>query len=358
MKKIFQLLLIMILLASTIMITNGATNEPSNAYVVNSIKYMSNITGTIMNSIKIDSVTPLYDINNNINAYCIDFTHKSNGQQGYIILSNIEGDEPILEYSEDSNSGIGTIKLNKTEKFVYISAGTVYKYNQETLISVFDGTEISQEAVEEFKKTYEIELTNDSTKAKKLKEMLQNSNIDVDLSNSFMLAASTNKIISGVADYGWYKGCAPTSAAMVLNYHFPTTLPTGNTLIEELAVEMSTNSSGGTSISNIPVGISNVVSNHGLYINTYNDGAGRSSSTFTEFQSEINSYNPVIVNLIGSTATSGSYPNGFGNHSMAGVGYSTYGSQYLIVHTTGREGNVYINFDSVSLGTNYWTYVK
>jgi len=91
----------------------------------------------------------------------------------------------------------------------------------------------------------------------------------------------------------------------------PTTLPSGNTLIDECAVTEKTDSKGGTLRSNIPSGVQQVGQNHGLYI----------------------------------------------TGSLDGVGYSTYYGNYLIVHDTGVDVDVYVNYDSSSLGTNQWVYI-
>ncbi|AET70954.1 hypothetical protein Desor_5581 [Desulfosporosinus orientis DSM 765] len=63
--------------------------------------------------------------------------------------------------------------------------------------------------------------------------------------------------------------------------------------------------------------------------------------------------------LIEDLATAPSYPDGFGNHSMACIGYSTSGtSPYMVVRDTGCDGSVYVSYDSSVVGTVQGAYVR
>ncbi|MCO1601593.1 C39 family peptidase [Desulfosporosinus nitroreducens] len=172
--------------------------------------------------------------------------------------------------------------------------------------------------------------------------------------------AVTKRILK-VPDYKWYKGCTPTSAAMVLRFSYEDLLEdiTTKTLIEDLATAMKTNSSGGTRVYDINLGIIEAISN-------YEDGAnGRLycetdySTTFAELKTQINGRFPFLVTVLNCTATSPAYPDGFGNHTMACVGYNISGtSSYMVVHDTSVGGNVYVNYDGSVVGIVTGTYVR
>ncbi len=161
--------------------------------------------------------------------------------------------------------------------------------------------------------------------------------------------------VSGVPDYGWYRGCAPTAAGNALGYWhysgFPN-LPTSNLLIDELAAAMGTDSSGWTYWVNVAPGILQVVSYHGYTgWRSWNDGLGRTYSTFTEFQAEINVGRPIVVYTSGSST--------YGDHFVTGVGWRIDTKNWVVVHDTWPETptNVYVDYNSSEMGTPGWTYV-
>jgi hypothetical protein len=144
--------------------------------------------------------------------------------------------------------------------------------------------------------------------------------------------ASSGGFVSGVPYYIWHDGCTPTAAGMVLGYWHDTrgytSLPTGNTLIDELHDAMFT-------VNNItlPVfissGITTVTANHGYSFS--------SNAYITEaigwpvYTSEINNRRPMVISIW--------IDNGgpYSDHSVTGVGYyySTSPPQHLAnVHDT------------------------
>lgn len=122
---------------------------------------------------------------------------------------------------------------------------------------------------------------------------------------------------------------------------------------------MNTDSNGGTYVFDIPGGIRNTMAGYGIfYVGTYNDATGKSGSTFSKYTADIDNYYPVLVNVYDSTETAPSYPGGFGDHTMAGIGYRiTTSYDYVIVHDTGVDGSVYCNYDSSAFGTPTWTHI-
>ncbi len=157
------------------------------------------------------------------------------------------------------------------------------------------------------------------------------------------------KIISGVPFYAWKDGCAPTSGAMVMAYwayHGYSNLPTGNTLIDQLASQMRTDQNGKTFVVNIPAGIMHEALTHG-YPNwvAYNDSSGRSYSTYSDYTNEIYAGRPILASVFGSST--------YQNHTMAGVGYRFDDYQdWIIVHDTwDTSNNKYLDYNSSVINT-------
>ncbi|VVB91176.1 Peptidase_C39 like family protein [uncultured archaeon] len=151
--------------------------------------------------------------------------------------------------------------------------------------------------------------------------------------NDVQIAAYSSGFVSGVPYYLWYRGCSPTAAGMVLGYWHDTrgytSLPTGNTLIDELANAMGTDSNGATYPWDIAGGITTVTANHGYSFsssNYYTEAIG-----WPVYKSEIGNSRPMVISIW--------IDNGgpYDDHSVTGVGYSdsTSPEQHLaLVHDT------------------------
>ncbi|MCX9010035.1 MAG: C39 family peptidase, partial [Candidatus Methanoperedens sp.] len=145
--------------------------------------------------------------------------------------------------------------------------------------------------------------------------------------------SSSGGFVSGVPYYLWYRGCSPTAAGMVLGYWHDArgyaSLPTGNTLIDELANAMGTSSEGATNPWNIDDGIRTVTANHGYSFsssNYYTEASG-----WPVYTSEINNQRPMVISIWID------YGGPYDDHSVTGVGYydSTSPPQHLAnVHDT------------------------
>lgn len=148
---------------------------------------------------------------------------------------------------------------------------------------------------------------------------------------------------------------------MVLEYDYYDYVPEFRPLVRVLANNMGTDSEGCTYIDkeHYVDGIIKTMNGYGVNdISVVLDGLGKEESTYEEFVNEINNNYPVVANVYSSTITTDAYPYGFGNHSLASVGYKyTEDQQFIIVHTSGIEGNVYCDFNSPSFGTYQWTYI-
>jgi len=311
---------------------------------------------------------PLYDLDNRLSSYGFNVIGL-NGLCGYIIVNTDKNDAPVLEFGD--SPGLLILKKYrelsaKVEKailpgqklegsrVIYLSAMT---FLAEFLILQGDNSQnrliFDLQTGEAVSSLPQKVVSEDRTLPAINQQAWEN------LSNPSHQAVTLGfyeKVLTSVPAYLWYKGCAPTSGAMVMAYWQPRgypALPLGNSLIEELAVEMHTASNGGTFLWDIPVGIRQVAINHGYnYWNSWNDGKGRSYSTYLEFEAEINNNRPLVVSVEDSTV--------YGYHTMAGVGYrhnEYYDTLYIVVHDTWDTYYHYLDYNSSVVTTPIWTYV-
>lgn len=328
-----------------------AENAPS--YVLGHNKGWNNTSAS--------NIKPLYDFNNQLVAYSVDIKNKENNQPAYVIIGESKDDAPILEFCPGHLSPYD--KISSDQVCVYDRATCYYSKDgsQNSYYDIKNHSKLSTNFVKyliaESKNKKTVSPKSSIAKTERSKLAVKNDNIKVSPST-----VMSSKILDNVPDYYWRRGCSPTAAAMVLKYTYY--LPLYNvsyvTLIDQLASAMSTDSGGGTRPDNIPAGIRTALEYHGQQVFTWNDpdGAGKDGNTYQEFCSEINDDHPVIINVYGSTQKSRSYPTGFGDHSMAGIGYQLTSSySYVVVHDTGTDGDVYLNYDSAAFGVPLFTYV-
>lgn len=306
------------------------------------------------------NVKQLYDFNNKLVAYSVDLKSNVNNEPAYAIISASEEDAPIIEFCEGHLSPYD--KVNSDQKCIYDQITSYYSKStsDNTYYDIKNSSKLSDKVVEYLiaknknKKYVSSKPSSSKSERAKLKSKAGETS---DITPSIILSS---KILS-VPDYEWQCGCAPTAAAMVLKYTYSSALSSvsSSTLISKLASAMGT-SGGSTYTSNIPSGIKSVMSSYGKSVTTWNDydGKGKSGNDIGEYCDEIDANHPIILNVYGSTETAPSYPSGFGDHSMAGVGYQlTTSYSYIVVHDTGVDGNVYCNYDSSAFGTPWFTYV-
>jgi hypothetical protein len=118
---------------------------------------------------------------------------------------------------------------------------------------------------------------------------------------------------------------------MILEYKYYSQTPSEYTLIYELANNMSTDSSGSAYTYNVPTGIMDTMKQNGVSMSSWNGGLGNVYSTWADYQGDIDYNYPVLVNLYGSQVTTTAYPNGFGNHSVCGMGYQIYSNRSVVM---------------------------
>lgn len=315
---------------------------------------------------------PLYDQKDKVRSYGFNVI-KNGNVIGYVIVNTDKNSSPVPEFGNGSPLPFLVLDQNKRPdalsklkdnqklggvKYIYPSALTyIAEYN------VTNGQEQKSKIIFDLRngKLYEnIDTQEPSTEGIDVHRNIKAWDRLEGQSNSLLQATPNNtvveKTISGVPNYPWYKGCVPTSAGMVLAYwsaHGYPNLPTGNTLIDELATAMGTDSHGNTYVENIPWGINTVASKHGydlVQISASNDSYGRSYSTWSDWVGQINNTKPLLANMQGSV---------YGNHTVAGVGYR-YDSyqQWIIVHDTWNvSSNVYLDYNSTDVNNPCWTYV-
>ena len=353
----------------------------------NAPQYVLGNDKTQWSDVYIVNSKPLYDFNDKLVAYSLDLKSNINNENAFVIVSTSQGDEPILEFGAEVQSPYD--KVNDTNQTCIFDGFQGYyshgksnnKYHDIANNKDLEDTEIKIHVDNSKNKQYvssnpniakqnRLNLKQKTTKnSEKALATTSSSSIGSATVGQTPVTVVTSKTLP-VPDYRWYHGCAPTSASMILKYRYASNLSsvTTNNLIDELVTAMNTTLPAGSTVTdNIPTGIKSVMSKHGVSVSATNY-KGRSNATFDRAVTEINNGRPFIASLLNSTETARSYPNGFGSHSMAGVGYnitkSTNSSgvttigNYIVVHDTGCDGDVYCNYDSSQLGTPIWTTVK
>gem|GEM_PF-845181 len=380
-KKIKKLLIPLIAVTLVAGVGSFATNVQATTNPIDTIAkhapmFLLGGSKKEWNDVAVINEKPLYDFDNKLVAYSVDLKSKVNGEKAYVIVSTSETDEPIIEFATKIFSPYDKITDN-TQTCIYdgilnyyskqtSSSGTKY-YNIKDN-SVLEDSEVKAHIVNSKDKNYS---SANPVLSKQKRVQLSSPDADATLallstdkiSNNLSvtpMASSTTKTLN-VPSYQWYKGCTPTSSAMICKYTYSGYVSSvdSNTLISQLASNMYTNSSGQTQMNNIPSGVIATMAMYGKSANCYNDPYGYSKvgSTFAKYCSEIDNYYPVLVTVENNTAPTTAYSNGFGCHSVAGKGYSTYYGNYLIVNDTQLiDGDVYCNYDSAQFGTPYYTY--
>jgi hypothetical protein len=290
-----------------------------------------------------------YDMHGDITAYSFDVM-KNKEYDGYIIISATKDKFPILEFSKgqlpneipkmvkksqnEIENYANKNKLN-VEESIPIYEGPTFYYNQYSLQDNKNGTKkkvivdlvtsniISEENESSFNRTDKVRVIEN----KKIKEAWYDleSRITGKTTNVETVSSKspTVKMIVNVPFEAWYLGCAPTSATMVLEYwdeHGYSNLPSGHTLIQELATAMDTNTTTGSTVNRkIAVGIETVCENH-QYTNF--ESIFDSSLSMSEAMTEINAVRPFVLSMENGGVGSG-YPSTspYGNHSVTCIGY-------------------------------------
>lgn len=170
--------------------------------------------------------------------------------------------------------------------------------------------------------------------------------------------------ITGVPDYPWQRGCTPTSLGMLIKYTYGNLVDSQTTLIDKLSNECYTLNDGNTFDINVKAGAVNYLSSKGIspifcrFLSENMFGTpnyGKAYNALYTYQTYINSNIPVMVTMGGANGTSPYYSSGFGNHTVCGTGYYVGSAgEFIIVHTTQQEGDIYVAYSEYALGQFAW----
>ena len=328
---------------------------------------------SLWNEANVALSTTYYNLQDRKTAYA--FTVNVNGDYaGYILVSATKGNYPILEVSRGKLPNEMPEKKVKSDQMADTFAeengfdsasskpiylGGTYFYEKYELTNPTGQKQMdiyvdqnSDQIVDFSNSTAAIPLTHvrmaDSQyQQQKDAEIAKQWSLQIsalDQKNTTVNLATTSAqgtvYISGVPNYAWYLGCSPTAAGMVVGYwknHGYSNLPSGQTLISELATAMGTSSTwptnGLTWPWNINSGIKTVCSNHGYSnFNAYS----YVEDPWSTVTSEINAQRPFVLSMYhGGTATDTT--TAYGDHSVACVGYmegSTLANRWLTIQDT------------------------
>lgn len=305
--------------------------------------------------ISITKTTPLYDLRNHIVAYCVDIRNNKSNSNAYIIINAYFSDHPILQYAPEAISPY----FNTSNKAVYLLAGTYFSEIDGNIKNLITNEIVSKsKLLSDFSSVTWVN-TNRMTPSYN------------DSSPASTLGYDTQeKILTGVPNWQWTRGCTPTAVGMQLANLYPS-LNNTNT-ISLLADAYHTTSSGITYDGFVSSGTKKVIKNKNLGVPSYCDftktvcnipRTGPTHNPYSTYRSEINANRAVVIGCLGASVTTPGYPNGFKDHSITGIGYSyqTAGgsSKYVIVYTTSKnDGKVYIDIESGALGKYAWFIVR
>ncbi len=285
---------------------------------------------------KIIDLVPLYDMNNSLYAYCVDIVNKDTGNYAYMIILTITDTPQILEFHPNASSPY----MNINDKKAYYNGLTKY-YTEDTNDMLQDLT------------------TGDKIDKNEISMITFNN----EKSRSSYNSISGYNNLTGVPDYPFQRGCVPTSLGMMIKYRYGNSVDSQTTLIDKLADKCET-TGGGTHHTKVKSGVNDYLYSKNI-IPLFcgwmseslwgNPDYGVAYNSLYTYQIYINSDIPVMVSMLGSYGTSPAYPNGFLNHSVCGTGYYVGSAgEYIIVHTTEQEGDIFVAYSEYALGAFAW----
>ncbi len=333
---------------------------------------------TDWNNSVVEHAITYYDLNGDKTAYA--YVIENNEFQGYILISATKDNYPILEFSKgklphmkseinEKSQGIvqdyATENSLSVEESIPIYEGATFYYNEYKMKDKQSKSEkkilvdLSKQKVIDITEVASSDLAEnlDTTKAQDIQKAWKDLDArmakHVNSKSSFTVTSSIGYIYDVPFEL-WYLGCAPTSAAMVLEYwdeNGYSGLPYGDPLIEDLADAMGTTAAGSTSISMIDDGIEDVCSDYGYAnFNAINDG----SLTMAETKNEINADRPFVLSMLDGGIGSG-YTQPYNDHAVTCVGYSDGTTDYVFLHDTwDDEDHHYITFGNWDSATATW----
>lgn len=362
------LLFVFMILCSTIFVVNVSAKSSADELVNEFVESVSELVDTWTNP-KIIKGDFLYGIDDKKVGYMYR-VFEDNEQRGYVLFLDSVGIAEATWEGTDSAVNIqGKVYYATPGLFMSKSEFAEYQENQidyillsenmlgSTVYHVTNGTTGAMDTISNFSFSY--------------------SNVPNLASNvlSIGYTYSIRKTVQNVPDYNWYEGCAPTSGGMLVAYYdneiwdtlsdydgtndyplsyewvdrwllsdYARNYDEVDDLISELASStyFNTNSSGGTTIAQMNVGLEDYFADNGL--STYAVYLGDFDTNWSDYQSIISSGNVTLISILGHPV--------YGNHAVLGMGYllaapSTSGA---IVHDTwpteeGYPKEIFISYD-------------
>jgi hypothetical protein len=356
------------ILCSTIFVVNVSAKSSADELVNEFVESVSELVDTWTNP-KIIKGDFLYGIDDKKVGYMYR-VFEDNEQRGYVLFLDSVGIAEATWEGTDSAVNIqGKVYYATPGLFMSKSEFAEYQENQidyillsenmlgSTVYHVTNGTTGAMDTISNFSFSY--------------------SNVPNLASNvlSIGYTYSIRKTVQNVPDYNWYEGCAPTSGGMLVAYYdneiwdtlsdydgtndyplsyewvdrwllsdYARNYDEVDDLISELASStyFNTNSSGGTTIAQMNVGLEDYFADNGL--STYAVYLGDFDTNWSDYQSIISSGNVTLISILGHPV--------YGNHAVLGMGYllaapSTSGA---IVHDTwpteeGYPKEIFISYD-------------
>lgn len=365
MKKVVSLFLALVLLMSTSVSASATERSSASENQLIALNAPSRF-GYDMNWLIVQE-TVLYDLSSEIAAYCYDMTavDEDTGEirTSYAIVNADESGFPLLLFGID---GVSAYYNVESDKAYYLGLMDFYVEVDNTIIQpqtmeILDATAlVAESSALESELTFAVDFSD-------LRTIYVNGTMARNAPESDNIE---NHGYTG-SSLQWYKGCAPTAIAMLIKTHFPTL--DGNTLIENLAEDMKTTSTGSTDTGDMKAGVKAYFKDHtnltapstygwnSTHLFTGAPKTGISNNSKESYKSSIQAGFPVGVLLHGTTVVTPGYPAGsITSHMMAGMGYSFSSSgDFITCYTTNvADGLVSFPLTDTGLETHAWFWIK
>ena len=314
-------------------------------------------------NVTIRKTTPLYDLNDEIIAYCVDIQNADTGKNAYIVINADETGTPVLQYAPDATSPYYDIGNSRA---LYLAPGVYHAIDGDTIVDLTTEEKIAKSSLTIAEKT-EVK-SNSSVSAETL---ARNEYVRaVYLSGSSQRSYDTReKILNGVPNWQWNSGCVATAIGMQLANIYPGL--NNQNIIPALHARL-VNAQGQAMPKDTAQGVLSFLASYSLQTPTYcnfnsydsvgNPYTGISRNSYSVYKAEINAGRAVAVYSREATIVTGGYPNGWRTaHMITGIGYSYSVSgydQHIVAYTTAvSDGRVYINIDT-ELGRFAWFIIR
>lgn len=326
---------------------------------LNSDFYMEADNGSWENVVIVKE-TPLYDLSNTLTSYCFDL--QCGEQTAYIVISANSTHYPVRQFSNHATSAY--MNASDEDTLMYCGPGQYYQVKEdERIYNILTSESIPVSDVKISPAASVSE--NEEYDYRSIAELYISGDI---LNQPAAQGDPTHKKLSSFPNYKWYKGCAPTAMAMILDYHYSNLYDNEKELIEALAKNMGTSSTGFTYWNKVPSATKMTLNTCGRSYTSIGfasanifgaPNTGSSKNTFADYMDEILAGRPVFISMNNAEFKSANDKNGFGDHAVAGFGYcKTSTTNYAIVHTTSvDDDDTYVPVNATDMGDYAWLFV-